>query len=64
MLFKWTEFKARKNRMIMRGDVLTGVELSGIDSNVNVCVPFPFLAQHKKQKKNLNCGTSLWRLCW
>ncbi len=32
MLFKWTEFKAQKKRLIMQGDVLTGVELSRDDS--------------------------------
>ncbi len=32
MLFQWTEFEAWKNRLIMRGAVLTGVELSGDDS--------------------------------
>ncbi len=39
MLFKWTEFEAWKNRLIMRGDVLTGVELSGDDST-NLFVRF------------------------
>ncbi len=38
MLFKWTEFEARKNRLIMRGAVLTGVELSGDDSISEECV--------------------------
>ncbi len=33
MLFKWTEFQVRKNHWIEQGDVLTGVELSGIDSS-------------------------------
>ncbi len=32
MLFKWTEFEVRKKRLIMQGDILTGVELSGDDS--------------------------------
>ncbi len=41
MLFKWTEFKARKKQLIMRGDVLTGVELSRDNSNnFNISVYF------------------------
>ncbi len=41
MLFKWTELEARKNQLIMRGDVLTGVELSGDDSIETQCVTHP-----------------------
>ncbi len=37
--FQWTEFEAWKNWLITRGDVLTGVKLSGIDSTerIDVC---------------------------